>query len=158
MKHHRLTLFLIQWLPFDSRASARLRSRLEEREKGRQGLAGIGEARTATLAKDRAPRSEDLWPRLASELRSGPPHAKDRRSRLRLRWAFGTAGALAAVLCGILVLTPRRTVDVGPLVKLRIDSVTIYGQPAQAFVFQTRDAGSTFVWVEKQDSGQGEMK
>ena len=157
MRHHRMSLFLPRLLPFESRASARLRSRLEERENRRGGLAGLEQARQSTLGKDRIPQAADLWPRLAAGM-SGRRTEEVRRPALPRRWAFGTAGVLAAVLGGLLILTPRRTAEVGPLVKLRIESVTIYGQPAQAFVFQTRDAGSTFVWVEKRDSGQGETR
>jgi len=155
MRHHRISLLFLLLLPYESRASVRLRSRLEEGESRRGGLAGLEDARQSTLGETGVPRAADLWPRLAAEMNSRKSEPV-RSPAFRRRWAMGTAGVLAAVLGGLLFLTPRRTAEVDPLVKLRVDSVKIYGQPARAFIFQTRDADSTFVWVEKQDSGQGE--
>jgi hypothetical protein len=152
MRHFKIILFLLRLLPFNAKVAAGLRSHTERCEKCRQGLASPDEARAATLARDKLTEIEDFWPRLVFELKTEPMGKQIRRPALRPRWVLGTAGVLAAILGGLLFLTPRRPAVVGPLVKLRIDSVTIYGQPAQAFIFQTQDADSTFVWVEKQSS------
>jgi anti-sigma factor RsiW len=153
MGHFRMIQVLWRVVPFDSRASVRLRSHIEQCEKCRQSLASLDEARAATLAEDRLPEERDLWPRLVDEMKSEHSMGQRRRPESRRRWAFAAAGVLIVVLGGVLFIRPpQRQPQAGPLVKLRIDSVTIYGQPAQAFVFQTQDAGSTFVWVEKQSS------
>ncbi len=158
MGHSRMIRILWRLMPFNSGASARLRSHLERCEKCRRSLASPDEARAATLARYKVPEIEDCWPRLVFELNRVPEGEQAQPPALRRRWVLGTAGVLAAILGGLLFLTPRRPVVIGPLVKLRIDSVTIYGQPAQAFIFQTRDEDSTFVWVEKQDPDQGEKR
>ncbi len=153
MAHLRMIRILWRLLPFDSRASGRLRGHIERCEKCRLSLASPEEARAATLAKDKLPEARDFWPRLYSALKNEQPAGRGPSAAPRRRWAFAAAGVLIAVLGGLLIIrAPLRRPPDGPLVKLRIDSVTIYGQPAQAFLFQTQDSDSTFVWVEKQNS------
>jgi len=154
-------MICILWrlLPFGSRASGRLRGHIERCENCRRSLASPEEARAATLAKDELPGARDFWPRFVFELQHEQSAGQGLRPAFRRRWAIAAAGVLVAALGGLLILwPPQRRPQAGPLVKLRIDSVTIYGQPAQAFVFQTQDADSTFVWVEKQNSNQGENR
>jgi len=146
-----LISILLGRLPFNSRASVRLRAHIERCDRCRQSLASPEEARAATLAKEKMPEARDFWPQFVFDLRNDETARPGFRPAPRRRWAFAAAGALIAVLGGLLIIrSPQRQPRVGPLVKLRIDSVSIYGQPAQAFVFQTQDADSTFVWVEKQ--------
>jgi hypothetical protein len=152
MGHSKIILIVLRLLPFNSRTSVRVRSHVERCEKCRQSLASREKALAVMPARSRLPETEDFWPRLVFDLKKEPAADEARRPARRWRWALGTAGVLAAVLASFLILTPRREAPAGPLVKLRIDSVSIYGQPAQAFIFQTQDADSTFVWVEKQNS------
>jgi hypothetical protein len=72
-----------------------------------------------------------------------------------LGWAVGAAGVVALAIIGAFFLVPTsRHEALSSGVKLRVNYVKMYEQPAQAFVFHTRDANSTFVWVEKQKTGE----
>ncbi len=125
------------------------------------GLATLDEARKTTVSKDRVGRTRDFWPGFAAAASGRKPGTKIRAgSRPGWRWAMGAAGLLALVAIGVLLPTlSRRPVTAAARgeansVPFRLDSVTIGDEPAQAFVFQTQDPDSTFVWVEKR--GQGE--
>jgi len=119
-------------------------------------LATLDEARKATISKDRLGDVKDFWPGFA--VAAGAKGSKKRvliGARPALQWALGAAGLL--VVIGVSVLAPKLFRRGGPpaapgkaAVAFRIDSVKIDEEPAQAFVFQTHDPDSTFVWVEKQ--------
>jgi len=119
-------------------------------------LATLDEARRATISRERLGDVKDFWPEFVT--------AADKRRSIKLvligarpalKWAMGAAGLL--VLIGFGVFGPKlfRYGSHPPAperstIIFRIDSVKIDEKPAQAFVFQTQDQGSTFVWVEKQ--------
>lgn len=120
-----------------------------------ENLAGPEEAKSLTIAKDQIGDLENVFPQ------TSPSFKKQERkpalpARPSWRWALGTLGVLAIAAASLLVLTrsPRKE-NLDLQVKLRIDYIKIYGQPAQAFIFRTQDENSTFVWAEK--STQGEM-
>jgi len=119
-------------------------------------LATLDEARRATISKERLGDVKDFWPGFTDAV--GEKGSKKRvrtGARLVSQWALGAAGLL--VVIGVIVLVPklfRRGVPTAApeetVVNFRIDSIKINEEPAQAFIFQTQDQGSTFVWVEKQ--------
>ncbi|MBM3297013.1 MAG: hypothetical protein FJY83_05365 [Candidatus Aminicenantes bacterium] len=125
----------------------------------REGLAGIEEARSVTWSGEDFEGRSDLWPRVQGELRRAGA-ARTERPAFRRRWlavSAAAAGLLAAA--GVLLLkwdqgngrVPASVSDI----KLIIESSLIYDQPAQAYIFQTREEGTTFVWVEKTNQGEG---
>jgi hypothetical protein len=109
--------------------------------------AGLDEARAALLPADRTAPSRPLWPGIESRL-AAPPAA---RPAIR-RWAFPLV--VLAILLGIVLLPPgSRPPRPDPLpaeAKLRVLDVKLDQRPAQVFLYETRDADRTFVWVEKQ--------
>lgn len=154
MHHLKGIALFIRVLPFGSHWSARVRQHLERCRKCREGLANLDEARMATVSSEELGQEMDFWPVFLRRIgRSEPP--RKARPRLAWRWALGAAGfAAAAAAAGLWLFRPATGNDPASGVKLRIQSVTMYGQPAQAYIFQTQDTDSTFVWVEKQKSGE----
>jgi hypothetical protein len=129
------------------------KSRVEEYG---DNLATLEEAKRATISRERLGGVKDFWPGFAVAVgeKGSTKHVRI-GARLALQWALGAAGLL--VVIGVSVLAPKLFRRGGPpatpektAVIFRIDSVKIDEEPAQAFVFQTQDQGSTFVWVEKQ--------
>jgi hypothetical protein len=129
------------------------KSRIEEYG---DDLATLDEARRATISRERLGGVKDFWPGFALAVDEKGSKKRVRiGARPALQWALGAAGLL--VVIGVSVLAPKLFRRGGPPAALektavifRIDSVKIDEEPAQAFVFQTQDQGSTFVWVEKQ--------
>jgi hypothetical protein len=117
-----------------------------------RNLADIQEAKRATIAGDQLGGVKDFWTGFVADLEEAEPQPKV-RLRLGWRWALGLAGLLAAAMIGVFILTsPRQGNDrFDSAVKLRINCVQVYEEPAQAFIFQTQDPNRTFVWVEKQN-------
>ncbi len=119
-------------------------------------LATLEEARRATISREKLGGVKDFWP----EFMVAVGEKKSRKdvwmgARPALKWAMGAAGLLVVIGGGILVpkLLRRGSLPAAvakTAVIFRIDSVKIDDKPAQAFIFQTQDQGSTFVWVEKQ--------
>jgi hypothetical protein len=119
-------------------------------------LATMDEARKATISKERIGDVKDFWPGFAAAVgkKESTKHVRI-GARPTLQWALGAVGLV--VVLGVSVLVPKLFHRSGPsaapgktAVIFRIDSVKIDDEPAQAFIFQTQDQGSTFVWVEKQ--------
>ena len=119
-------------------------------------LATMDEAKRATISKERLGNVKDPWPGFAAAVgKKGTTKHVRIGTRPTLQWALGAAGLL--VVIGVSVLVPKLFRRGAPpaapektAVIFRIDSVKINDEPAQAFIFQTQDQGSTFVWVEKQ--------
>jgi hypothetical protein len=120
-----------------------------------KGAADIEEARSATIAKEKIGEGRDFWREFLLDLERGKP---TRRTGPRpfWQWAAGTAGVLAVAAAATIILLnpPHRNGFPELTVKLRIGEVKIYEEPAQAFIFQTQDPDTTYVWVEKQDKGE----
>ena len=154
MRHHRGIQTLIRLLPFRSRWSGRLRQHLESCRKCQEDLADLEEARAATISSVELGQGKDFWPDLAIRIESVEPQISA-RPRLNWRWALGAAGFVAvAAAVGLFLFQPGSGNDPVSAVRLRINYVTMYEKPAHAFIFQTQDPNSTFVWVEKQNSGE----
>ena len=119
-------------------------------------LATLDEARRATISKEQLGGVKDFWPGFTDAVDEKGPKKRFRTGDgLIPQWALGAAGLL--VVIGVIVLVPklfRRGVPTAApeetAVIFRIDSIKINEEPAQAFIYQTQDQGSTFVWVEKQ--------
>ena len=119
-------------------------------------LATLDEARRATISRERLGGVKDFWPGFAVAIgKKGSTNGVRIGARFALQWALGTAGLL--VVIGVSVLAPKLFRRGSPpatpektAIIFRIDSVKINEEPAQAFIFQTQDQDSTFVWVEKQ--------
>jgi len=153
MGHYKRMHLLFRLLPFRSWQYFLLRRHFLRCEECLANLAGIEDARAVTTAIDKLGDVRDFWPGF---LGAAEEQEKKTKSPFRpvWRWAVGTAGLLAvsAALVLIMILSPKKETS-GLTVKLRIDYAEVYGEPAQAFIFQTQDANSTFVWVEKQQKG-----
>jgi len=117
-------------------------------------MADIEEARSVTIHKDQLKEGKDLWPQFLEDFEK---EKQKKKVLLRpvWRWAIGTAGALALTFSLIFIMdhSPQKE-DLDTGIKLRIDHVKIYEEPAQAFIFKTQDASRTFVWVEKLTKGE----
>jgi hypothetical protein len=118
-------------------------------------MADIQEARAATVNKNNLGQIQDFWPRVALSLEK-PKSERQAEAGLGWTWALGAAGLLALAIIGTFFLAPSssRQEALSSGVKLRVNYVRMYEQPAQAFIFHTQDANSTFIWVEKQKTGE----
>jgi hypothetical protein len=153
MGHYKRMYLLFKLLPFRSWQYFLIRRHFLRCERCLANLASIEDARAVTAAKDKLGEVKDFWPGFL-----GAAETKDKKTKPRFlpawRWAVGIAGVLAASAALVLIMTLFPKKETPALsVKLRIDYAAIYGEPAQAFLFQTQDVNSTFVWVEKQQKG-----
>jgi hypothetical protein len=154
MNHTKGICLFVRILPFRSALSLRLRRHLENCPKCLSRLADVRDARAATVSATDLGTAKELWPRLAPSL-AIPTREKPAEPRVRWGWALGTAGLLALTVVGAFFLAPSRPSEVlSAGVKLRVNYVRMYEKPAQAFIFHTQEANSTFVWVEKTKSGE----
>lgn len=145
---------LIKLIPIRSLQYSLLQSHLLKCDVCQKDLATIDEARSATVQKDRIGSEKDFWPQLVRDLK------KEKQKKVislhtGWRWALGIAGAVALTFALIFVMTKSPQQE-NPYtsVKLIIDYVKIYDEPAQGIIFQTQDSNRTFVWVEKQSKGE----
>lgn len=113
----------------------------------RETAAGIEEVRAVPLPGDGVGEVADLWPAVSARLSRVPE--QELRLRPAWRWAWAAAGFLA-VLAAVLVTVSDREEGVPGKVAFSVRDPKLYGQPAQAIIFQTQDGEKTFVWVEKQ--------
>lgn len=147
--------FLFKLIPLKSLQYSLLQSHLLKCDACLKDLADIDEAQTITIPKDRLEDVKDLWPQFLKDLEQQRQRKKV-TLRPAWRWALGSAAALVLTLSLIFVMT--QSTQKGYLddiaVKLTIDYIKIYEEPAQAFIFQTQDASKTFVWVEKLSKGE----
>ena len=154
MNHNKRILLLIRLLPFRSSLSLRLRRHLEQCPECLSRMADIRDARVATVSTRDLGQAEDFWPRLAARLER-PLHGEPSKPGVGWAWALGTAGLLALAIIGVFFFAPSPPADVlSSGVKLRVNYVRMYEEPARAFIFRTQDANSTFVWVEKPKPGE----
>jgi len=156
MNHTSWVQAFIRLLPFRSRPSSRLRRHLEKCPECLARMADVQEARAATISKNNLGQVEDFWPRIALSLeRPKLGNQVGRGPVWGWTWVLGTAGLLALAIIGAFLRpSPSRQEVLSSGVKLRINYVKMYEKPAEAFIFQTQDANSTFVWVEKQKTGE----
>jgi hypothetical protein len=145
---------LFRLIPVKSLQYSLLQGHLLKCDVCQKDLANVEDAKSATLHKDRLEGVKDFWPQFLRNL-----EAEKQRSKPTLhpvwRWAMGAVGAIALTLVFIFILThspPKEGLDTS--IKLTIDYVKIYEEPAQAIIFQTQDTSRTFVWVEKQLKGE----
>jgi hypothetical protein len=153
MGHYERMHLLFKLFPFRSWQYFLIRHHFLRCERCLANLAGLEDARVATVGQDKLGEGRDFWPGFPGAAKTRERKAK-KRVRPAWRWAVGTAGVLAASAALVLILTlsPKKE-TLGLAVKLRIDYAEIYGEPAQTILFQTQDANSTFVWVEKLPKG-----
>jgi hypothetical protein len=117
-------------------------------------MADIGEARAATFSARDLEMVDDFWPGFASSL-DRPLSGESHGPKPGWSWALGTAGLLALAIIGVFLFIPNPPADVlSSGVKLRINFIRMYEEPAQAFIFHTQDENSTFVWVERPKPGE----
>jgi len=154
MIHTKWRHVLVWVLPFRSGLSRRLRRHLERCPECLDRMADVRQARSVTISARELGRVEDIWPRLAPKL--GTPSCRESEApKAGWAWALGTAGLLALAVVGAFFLAPLGPTEVlSAGVKLRVNYVRMYEEPAQAFIFRTQDADSTFVWVEKPKPGE----
>jgi hypothetical protein len=114
----------------------------------------IEEARTATIPKENIGEAVDFWPEISGRLNRTRP-VEPFGQRRGWRWALATAGlVLAAAAIGLFLFRQGTGDDPASAIKLRVSYATMYEKPAQAIIFHTQDVNRTFVWVEKQNSGE----
>jgi len=148
--------FLFRLIPIKSVQYNLLQRHILKCDECLNELADIDEARSATIHKDRFKGVKDFWLQLESNLEK-----EKRIKRVTMppiwRWALRTAGALVLTFTLIFVITdsPKKE-NLGPSIKLMIDYVKLYDEPAQAIVFQIQDKSRTFVWVKKQNKGENQ--
>ena len=156
MRHLKKTRILLGLCPFKAWRSSLVRRHIEGCAICREDLADVQQARSVTVAGSELEPVRDFWPRFAESvgvegLRKKAP-GKTKAERPAWRWAIGTAGLAGIAVLTFLVLGPRqRTNGLDPGVKLRVNYAELYEKPAQAIIFQTQEADSTFVWVERQN-------
>jgi hypothetical protein len=154
MNHTERVIAGIRILPFRSGLSRRLRLHLDRCPECLGRMADIQESRSVTVSRHDLGKSEDFWPRFAPRL-DRPLSGEYPGPMPAWRWAMGMAGLLALAIMGVFFFIPKPATDIlSSGVKFRVNYVRMYEEPAQAFVFHTQDANSTFVWVEKSKSGE----
>lgn len=146
---------LIGLVPLASLRHALLSRHLSRCARCREGEADIGEARSIIWSKSDFEGRPDLWPRLQAALRRPEPPGRTRFAA-RWRWAAVSAAAVGLAAAGLILIDfeKKNGPALAPGLKLVIESPRIYSQPAQAYIFQTQDEHTTFVWVEKQRQGE----
>ena len=154
MNHTKLVQASIRLLPLRSGLSLHLRRHLEQCPECQGRMASIQEARAATVSRNELGQVRDFWPRFALSLKS-PRSGRSFETGWHWSWALGLAGFLALAIVGLFIFAPSPSGEVlSSGVKLRVNYVRMYEEPAQAFIFQTQEANSTFVWVEKPKAGE----
>jgi len=145
----RTIRILFALFPFSSWRYALLQGHLLRCPECLKDVADIETARSVTMVKEKIAPHKDLWMTLSNRLAAEPTKLKARKMSA-WRWALGTAGLLALIAVLFLAF-PRthRPVSLDLQVKLQVNTITLYEQPAQAFIFKTQDPDLTFVWVEK---------
>jgi len=156
MRHLRKIRILLGLCPSKALRASIVRRHLEECETCRGSLADVEQARSVTFSGTQTGPVKDFWPQFAESVRAQGLRKEEPGKAAVLRpawrWAMGTAGlAGVAALCFFLLAPPQRTNSLDPAVKLRVDFAELHGRPAQAIIFQTQEADSTFVWVERQN-------
>ncbi len=149
MANCRRIKFLFKLIPVKPLQYSLLQGHLLKCDACQKDLASVEEAQSATLHKDRLEGMRDFWPQFLRNLEAGKQRSKATLYPI-WGWAMGAVGAIALTLVLIFVLTrspQKESLDTS--IKLTIDYVKIYEEPAQAIIFQTQDANRTFVWVEK---------
>jgi hypothetical protein len=116
-----------------------------------KAAAGVEEARSTTFSRQSVLPVNDPWPAVSRRLAG--ESTKDRAPRrLSWRWAAGLVSAAALIwFLSSFFPRPQPEMPVALDVDLRIEKVTLYDQPAQAFIFKTQDPDRTFVWIEKSE-------
>ena len=147
--------FLFKLIPLKSLQYALLQSHLLKCDTCLKDLADIDEAKSVTISKAELADIKNLRPRFVKDFEQRKQKKKV-TLRPAWRWALGATTALALTFGLIFLAThsPRKEDLDDIAVKLTIDYIKIYEEPAQAFIFQTQDASKTFVWVEKLSKGE----
>jgi hypothetical protein len=154
MGNCKRTKILFKLLPFKSWQYYLLQRHLLKCPDCLGDLAGVEEARSATISQDKIRDVKDFWPQFSASFKK-EERKKKILSRPAWRWAVGTAGLVALTVAAVFILTLSHKTEYSDLaVKLRINYIKIYEEPAQAIIFQTQDPNRTFVWVEKQSEGE----
>jgi hypothetical protein len=155
MAKYQKARFLCRLISFRAWPHLLLHRHLERCPECQKGLAGVEEARRATIPADRIGPVKDFWPEFALSLEREKSPRKP-SIWFRHRWWLGTAGLVAAGLAlAVVLLTGPPPPPIPELtVKIWIQSVRIYDEPAQAYIFQTPDVNRTFVWVEQINKGE----
>lgn len=120
-----------------------------------EDLADVREAKSVTWAGADFEGRTDFWPRFEAALKRPEPSARPRFAA-RWRWA-AVAAAAAGMAAGLILLDfeiKQNGLDLPPGLKMAVESSFIYDQPAQAYIFQTREENATFVWLEQNPQGE----
>jgi hypothetical protein len=145
---------IIKLVPILSWQGGLLRRHVSKCPACQENLADIQEARSVIISRDKLGEVKNFWPHIREDMRR-----KEKRKKLMFRpfwgWAFATAVFVAVVLaCVLITILPLKNESPDLSVKLRIQYIEFYEEPAQAIIFQTQDANKTFIWVEKKDKGE----
>jgi len=118
-------------------------------------LAQVEEARKATFSAAEIGPAKDFWPDFARSLEK-EELSKEATLWYRRPWLLSSAGLAAAGLALAIALLTGPPPDAGPglAAKIQIQSLRIYDEPAQVFIFQTQDVNRTFIWVEQINKGE----
>jgi len=154
MSKCRKIKLLFKVIPIKSIQYTLLQKHISKCDKCLNELADINEARSATIHKDSLKSVKDFYFPLESNIEK-----EERKKRTPMpplwSWALRTAGALVLTIGLVFVIThsPQKE-NIEPSIKLIIDYVKLYEEPAQAIIFQTQEKSRTFIWVKKQNKGE----
>lgn len=159
MRHCKIHSLLFGAIPLQAWRDLLIRRHMERCPACRAKLAGREETRRVLARAEDFQGRMDLWPGLRD--RMAPLAPKEHPGMpSRFGWArFAAAAALLVMAAGLSLLI-LRGFRVAPSAtpcaaeeKFEIESIRIAGQPANSFVFQTRDPRMTLIWAEKKPKG-----
>ncbi len=156
----KLAEFLYDVIPLAGFRDLLLRVHMEGCPRCERSLLSRAEARALLVDPKNIEPDGTVW-RTVLARKAGDGEAAERgrgtRGRwLLLEWAGGFAGALFLGVVSFWLLknvgTAGAGFDPGPVAeRFAIESVSIGGTPAQAYIYQPADTDMIFVWAEKSD-------
>lgn len=159
MRHCKIHNVLFEAVPWKAWRDLLIRRHMERCPACRARLAGREETRRVLSRAEDFQGRMDLWPgirdRMAASAPAAPPASPPRLGLARLAAAAG----LLIVAAGLSVFI-LRSFTVAPPAELRAAEerfeagpVRIAGEPADTYIFQSRELGMTLIWAEKKPKG-----
>jgi len=159
MGHCKIHNILFEAIPLKPWRDLLIRRHMERCPVCRAGLAGREETRQVLARAEDFQGRMDLWPgvsdRMSVAAQTVHPTVPPRFGLARLAAAATVlvmaAGLSVLILRGFKVVppTPPRPLDG----KFEVNHIRIGGQPADSYLFQSRDLRMTLIWAEKKSKG-----
>lgn len=158
----KLAEFLYDLIPLAGMRSILLRLHMEGCPRCERTLVNRDQARALFVGPKILDSDGTVWRKIRArrveEERAGERRRGPRGRRLGWEWASGIAGALFLAVASFWLLRSVGTNGTGydPILsvdRFEIESISVGGAPAQAYVYQPGNTDMILVWAEKTDQG-----